>query len=111
MYYSLRTPVEGGKQHVFGIGIAVSTDLDNWSKAGEINQEHQYESNGFCAPGAIVIGERIHLFYQTYGNGPKDAICHAVSDDGLHFRRNESNPIFAPTGDWNNGRAIDADVI
>jgi hypothetical protein len=27
------------------------------------------------------------------------------------FERDPSNPVFAPTGDWNNGRAIDADVI
>ena len=53
----------------------------------------------------------MHLFYQTYGNGARDAICHAVSEDGLRFVRNPTNPVFAPTGDWNNGRAIDADVI
>jgi predicted GH43/DUF377 family glycosyl hydrolase len=111
MYYSLSELREEGKKHHFGIGIAVSDDLDNWSKAGELEREQAYEANGFCAPGAIVIGDRVHLFYQTYGNGPKDAICHAVSEDGLHFRRNETNPIFAPTGDWNNGRAIDADIV
>jgi hypothetical protein len=58
-----------------------------------------------------VIGNQVHLFYQTYGNGPRDAICHAVSSDGLHFAREETNPIFRPTGEWNCGRAIDADVV
>jgi hypothetical protein len=58
-----------------------------------------------------VLDGQVHLFYQTYGNGPRDAICHAVSGDGLHFRRNPTNPIFSPTGAWNCGRAIDADVI
>jgi len=85
--------------------------LDSWEKIGEILPEQQPERNGLCAPDAIVLDGRVHLFYQTYGNGRKDAICHAVSDDGLRFRRNPTNPIFAPTGAWNCGRAIDADVI
>jgi predicted GH43/DUF377 family glycosyl hydrolase len=34
-----------------------------------------------------------------------------VSDDGIHFVRNDTNPIFRPAGAWNCGRAIDADVI
>src|SRR5680860_960101 len=71
----------------------------------------EVEEKGFCAPGAIVLNDKIHLFYQSYGNGAKDAICHAWSTDGIHFTRNSTNPIFHPTGDWNCGRAIDADVI
>ncbi|MES2461884.1 MAG: family 43 glycosylhydrolase [Armatimonadota bacterium] len=98
----------------WGIGIAQSQDLDHWTRLGEVppdTSDHSPEGNGFCAPGAIVLNGEVHLFYQTYGNGPRDAICHAVSGDGVHFRRNPSNPIFRPAGDWNNGRAIDADVI
>jgi hypothetical protein len=59
----------------------------------------------------LVIGEKIHLFYQTYGNGKRDAICHAFSSDGIRFVRNKTNPIFSPGGSWNCGRAIDAEVI
>jgi hypothetical protein len=58
-----------------------------------------------------VIGKKVHLFYQTYGNGRRDAICHAWSDDGITFIRNKTNPIFRPDGNWNCGRAIDAEVI
>jgi beta-1,2-mannobiose phosphorylase / 1,2-beta-oligomannan phosphorylase len=94
----------------WGIGIARSDDLKTWVKVGEILAEAGYEENGLCAPGALVLGDSVHLFYQTYGNGPKDAICHAVSEDGMTFERNPTNPIFAPTGDWTCGRAIDADV-
>jgi predicted GH43/DUF377 family glycosyl hydrolase len=98
----------------WGIGIAESQDLDHWTRIGELlpdTSDASPEANGLCAPGAIVLDGSVHLFYQTYGNGPKDAICHAISSDGLNFTRNPSNPIFRPTGDWNNGRAIDADVI
>lgn len=57
------------------------------------------------------MGDEVHLFYQTYGNGPRDAIGHAVSADGRTFRRHPANPVFRPTGAWNNGRAIDADAL
>ena len=95
----------------WSIGIAASDDLASWRKIGELLPEQECERNGLCAPGARVLNGKVHLFYQTYGNGPKDAICHAVSDDGIRFQRDTSNPVFRPTGDWNNGRAIDAEVL
>ena len=106
MYYS----ISRGKQGI-AIGIAQSGNLEHWTKVGDILPGAEYEKKGLAAPGAIVLRGKVHLFYQTYGNGRKDAICHAVSDDGIHFVRNETNPIFRPTGAWNCGRAIDADVI
>lgn len=110
MYHSI-PPGKKESQNGWHIGIAVSSDLENWDKAGEILPAGAYEKKGLCAPEAEVIDGKIHLFYQTYGNQRKDAICHAVSEDGINFERNETNPIFAPTGDWNIGRAIDADVL
>lgn len=96
----------------WGIGIAESKDLTHWNKVGELLPiSGGAEAKGICAPGAMVRNGQVHLFYQTYGNGPKDAICHAVSTDGRNFERNPTNPIFSPTGNWNNGRAIDADVF
>ncbi len=47
-----------------------------------------------------MIDGRVHLFFQTYGRGREDSICHAVSDDGLTFTPNPENPVFRPTGDW-----------
>ena len=93
MYYSLNRRDLG-----FAVGIAQSTDLTNWQKVGEILPSAGYEKRGLAAPCAIVLNGQVHLFYQTYGNGRKDAICHAVSDDGLHIQRNPSNPVFSPTG-------------
>lgn len=111
MYYSIKTAT-GGKDGMqgWGIGVAESNDLYQWKKIGTIPPAAAYEEKGLCAPGALIRDGKVHLFYQTYGNGPKDAICHAVSSDGLHFDRNPTNPIFRPTGSWNNGRAIDAEV-
>lgn len=115
LYYSLPPydPVlrPAGGPEGFSIGIARSTDLVQWEPVGALLPEQECEGRGLCAPGAIVLDGRVHLFYQTYGNGPRDAICHAVSDDGLLFTRDATNPVFAPRGDWTCGRAIDADVI
>ena len=112
MYYSVppysdqNNPIKG-----WGIGIAESPDLTHWTKIGEITPSDDYEKKGLCAPCALVIKKKVHLFYQTYGNGKNDAICHAISIDGIHFRRDNTNPVFRPEGNWNCGRAIDAEVI
>lgn len=110
LYYSL-PPYDGKATSGWSIGVATSDNLVDWTKVGELSNTGEAERNGFCAPGAIVLDDKIHLFYQTYGNRQRDAICHAWSEDGLRFERNPTNPIFRPTGDWNCGRAIDADVI
>jgi len=106
LYYTIK-PRAGGLR----IGIAESADLDGWEKIGEIGPLSPCDKNGLGAPGAIVLKEQIHLFYQTSGNREKDAICHATSSDGVTFIPDATNPVFAPTGAWNCGRAIDADVI
>lgn len=114
MYYSVPAYTDKeGKSHGWGIGIAQSSDLVNWKRVGEVNvdPEASYESKGFAAPCALVVGDTVHLFYQTYGNGKNDAICNAWSTDGIYFTRNKTNPIFKPDGKWNCGRAIDAEVV
>jgi len=110
LYYSL-PPYPDKPTKGWNIGIAQSQNLVDWKKVGELSNTGETEQNGFCAPGAIVHGGKVHLFYQTYGNGTRDAICHAWSEDGLRFTRNPTNPVFRPVGDWSCGRAIDADVI
>lgn len=109
LYFSLPGPDPAGPG--WSVGIAESRDLTHWTKVGELLPQHPYEAKGLAAPGARVIDNQVHLFYQTYGNGPRDAICHAQSTDGIHFTRNPENPIFRPSGAWNAGRAIDADVV
>lgn len=112
MYYSI-PPTHWNDMEGWNIGIAESHDLVNWQKVGEITPQEglDYEEKGLCAPCALVVKGKVHLFYQTYGNRERDAICHAVSKDGLHFDRDKTNPIFHPEpADWTCGRAIDAEV-
>ncbi len=111
MYFSI-APRKGDPQSGWNIGIAESNDLTAWHKLGEITPQTgcEYERQGLCAPCALVRNDTVHLFYQTYGNRERDAICHAWSVDGIRFTRNATNPIFHPTGEWTCGRAIDAEV-
>ncbi len=101
---------------ILGIGIAKKNGEDTFVRVAEFVRTQPCEENGVGAPGAIVLDGVIHLFYQTYGNGPLDAICHATSVDGIHFEKDPTNPIFAPREpwaqmpSWSCGRAIDADV-
>ncbi len=96
----------------WGVGIAFSADLLDWKKIGEFNASATGpEAQGIAAPCALVIGGKVHLFYQTYGSGARDAICHAVSKDGIRFERNSSNPVFRPRASWSVGRAIDAELV
>lgn len=111
LYYSMPPSTNRALAPGYAIGIAQSTNLVNWTRAGELLPVQPCEQRGICAPGAIVLKGKVHLFYQTYGNGKLDAICHASSDDGLSFIRNASNPVFRPTGEWNSGRAIDAEAF
>ncbi len=98
-------------RQVLHIGMATSTDLEHWERRGYLPHTQDCEQNGIGAPGAYVENGTVHLFYQTYGNGRLDAICHAISTDGLSFEKDVTNPIFRPTKDWCCGRAIDADVV
>jgi predicted GH43/DUF377 family glycosyl hydrolase len=115
MYFSL-PPFDsklapGNAPAGWSIGIAESHDLKSWTKIAELWPEQDCEKKGICAPGAIVIDGKVHLFYATYGNWEKDAICHAMSEDGVTFVRDGSNPIFHPTGNWTAGRAIDPEAF
>lgn len=111
LYYSLPPFGDGRANDGWAVGIAESRDLADWRKVGELLPAGDYDRKGLAAPGALIHENRVHLFYQTYGNGPKDAICHAVSPDGVHFTPDATNPIFRPTGAWNVGRAIDAEAF
>ncbi|MCI8387555.1 MAG: family 43 glycosylhydrolase [Clostridiales bacterium] len=112
-YFLYHSVMENG---VLGVGISRSIDGDSFERVAILPRTLECERTGVGAPAAIRIGDEIHLFYQTYGTGKLDAICHAVSTDGINFVKDESNPIFAPREpfadmpEWACGRAIDADV-
>jgi beta-1,2-mannobiose phosphorylase / 1,2-beta-oligomannan phosphorylase len=109
MYYS----VPDANKKEWYIGIANSMDLIKWEKIANLKGlKNTVEEKGICAPGALIKDGKLHLFYQTYGNGKSDAICHAISTNGIDFERDATNPVFRPKlSDWSCGRAIDAEVV
>ena len=106
LYYSL----PGNQGHGWGIGIVGSKDFIHWKKLGQLEAEQPAEGKGIAVPFALVRDGVVHLFYQSYEGGPKDSICHAISQDGIHFQRDPTNPIFRPKAPWSVGRAIDVEV-
>jgi beta-1,2-mannobiose phosphorylase / 1,2-beta-oligomannan phosphorylase len=110
MYMTLQ-PETAGTDEGLSVGIAESADLRTWELVGRLHPGGDYDARGLAAPGAVVIDDVVHLFYQSYGTGPRDAICYARSTDGVTFQRDDANPVFRPQGSWNCGRAIDADVV
>ncbi len=111
IYYSMAPSTNRDLPKGWAIGIAESRNLMDWQKVGEILPEQDCEKNGIVNGKALLLGGKVHLFYNSYGNGKNDGLCHAVSRDGLRFTRDPSNPILRPTGDWNAGRAIDCDAF
>ena len=120
MYYSMCPSTDKSLPKGWAIGIAESQDLVHWKKAGDILPVQECEQNGIVNGRVILLDGTLHLFYNTYGNfrfgsrtntRPTDALCHATSKDGIHFERDPTNPIWYPKDDWNNGRAIDVDVV
>ena len=85
MYYSLWVGIDGKDK--LDIGISVSDDLESWTPVGRLPIGGGCEENGIGAPGAIVLDGVIHMFYQTYGNNERDAICHATSREGINFEK------------------------
>ena len=106
LYYTVYYPDED----TINVGIATSKDMEEWTDVAELPCTDDCEKKGVGAPAAIVLDGRVHLFYQTYMNHARDAICHAVSEDGIHFEKNPENPVYHPEATWCCGRAIDADV-
>lgn len=120
MYYSMCPSTDKSLPKGWAIGIAESQDLVRWKKAGDILPVQECERNGIVNGRVILLDGTLHLFYNTYGNfrfgshtnaRPTDALCHATSKDGIHFERDPTNPIWYPKDGWNNGRAIDVDVV
>ena len=110
MYYSVPSYPEAkrpkGYSNKWCMAVAASTNLTDWTRIGDLNVGR----NGSAAPCVKVIRGKIHLFYQSYGVGPSDAICHATSEDGITFVDDKTNPVFFPKAKWSCGRAIDAEV-
>lgn len=61
-------------------------------------KEVQWESRNVLNPSAIVKNNKVHLFYRAQDSLGTSRIGLAISEDGLHFKKNEI-PVFYPDHD------------
>jgi len=118
MYYSacgmdeqtLPGDVPGARMGKWCCAIAESTDLVNWRRIGDVVVDGAPFEDGWMAPGVRKIDGQIHLFAQNPVPGAKmvdpfmnQAIWHATSDDGIHFKRWSDKPVLphGTEGSWN----------
>ncbi|MBQ9432165.1 MAG: family 43 glycosylhydrolase [Kiritimatiellae bacterium] len=93
----------------WGTGLAVSTNLTDWTRIGDIKIEGLPAVYAGAAPCVKKFGGKIHIFHQQIFKG-NNVIWHATSDDGLTFRCANPEPAFVPHNRWSIERAIDAEV-
>lgn len=80
---------------------SISRDLVHWEEVGTALSPGEGEEPDACGvwTGAAVYGEKqYHIFYTGYNYNVhfQQTICHAVSDDGIHFEKDPKNPIIIP---------------
>lgn len=80
-------------------GHAVTRDFYSWELLPTaIAPDTPIDRDG-CASGAVVVqDEKLWLFYtgRNYYHEPREVICAAVSQDGIHFKKSDRNPIVQP---------------
>lgn len=55
-----------------------------------------WESEAVFNPGAVIYGERVHLFYRALGPDGISRIGYASSKDGVHFDIRHPHPVYMP---------------
>lgn len=80
---------------------SISTDLVNWTDVETALWPGEGDEPDACGvwTGCAMYGEgRYHIFYTGYNYKIEDqqTICHATSDDGLHWTKDPSNPVIRP---------------
>lgn len=83
----------------------VSDDLIHWEDLGivlPLGTREEADPDGIWTGSVVEKDGVIHIFY-TGGNRPRETpqtICHATSTDGIHFTKDDRNPLFGPDTTW-----------
>lgn len=80
-------------------GHAVTKDFTSYRLLPTaIAPDTEHDRDG-CASGCAVVHEgKLHLLYtgRSYYRRPREVQCLAVSEDGIHFTKEERNPVVMP---------------
>jgi len=55
-----------------------------------------WESEAVFNPGAVIHGDRVHLFYRALGPDGISRVGYASSKDGIYFDRRSPHPVYMP---------------
>lgn len=96
------------------IGLATSADGLRWERAGAgpvLEPAGGWEKSSLMCPHVLHEQGRFRMWYSGGEKYEPDAIGYAESDDGIHWRREPTNPVLRPQGGWESDRATAACIV
>lgn len=104
--YSRREPNQ------YHIGYAISQDGVTWTRLSAAESPYNKEGlvlmydntregeiNSIADPTVVKINGTYHLWYNGFG-ATMLAVSHAISQDGIHWKRDPKNPVLTPSKPW-----------
>jgi predicted GH43/DUF377 family glycosyl hydrolase len=111
LYYHTLSP-----DRRFLVGLAVSTDGFRWKKIGQIlgpGEPGSFDERGIGTRHVLKINDQYVMFYEGVNSSGYHSIGVAISDDGIHWKKDEGDrpgvPVFSHaqkgSGHWD-ARAV-----
>ncbi|MDF5723164.1 MAG: glycosyl hydrolase [Rhizonema sp. PD37] len=89
LYYHTLNPDKG-----FLVGLAVSTDGLRWEKVGQIlepGESGSFDERGIGTRNVLKINGQYVMFYEGVNNSGYHSIGLAISDDGIHWQKDQGD--------------------
>jgi hypothetical protein len=79
-----------------------------------LGAQGQWDSGTLATMSVLKVGDTLHLYYEAGLKGVEDyQMGHAVSTDGIHWEKDQANPVmpFGPKGQWDDAETWDPFVL
>ena len=79
-----------------------------------LGAQGQWDSGTLATMSVLKVGDTLHLYYEAGVKGVEDyQMGHAVSTDGIHWEKDQANPVmpFGPKGEWDDAETWDPFVL
>jgi beta-1,2-mannobiose phosphorylase / 1,2-beta-oligomannan phosphorylase len=96
------------------IGLATSRDGVHWERNGNepvLSPGGGWEKANVMCPHVVFENGIFKMWYSGGEMYEPDAIGYAESDDGIHWRREATNPVIRPQGGWERDRTTAACIV